>query len=217
MRKAILAAAGVALASLSMVSPARAEGGAVSLGLRTGYAIPMGNAVGGGAPPISDAITGVIPIWLDAGYKLNPNMYIGAYFQYGIGLINNDKTGCGQPGASCSANDVMFGANFHYHLMPDQTIDPWAGIGIGYEILQTNSAQSSSDGNGFQFLNLQLGGDYKATPELGIGPFLMFSLGEFSNCGASFMGQSAGTCTIKETALHEWLTIGIRGVYDIAM
>jgi outer membrane protein W len=217
MRKAISAAAGVALASVSMVSPARAEGGAVSLGLRTGYAIPMGDIAGGGGAQLSDNISGVIPIWIDAGYKLNPNMYIGADFQYGIALINNDKTGCGMSGRNCSANDVMFGVNFHYHLMPDQTIDPWAGVGIGYEIMQFGSTASSSDVNGFQFLNLQLGGDYKATPELGIGPFLMFSLGQFSNCGVSVMGASASSCTINQTAMHEWLTIGIRGVYDIAM
>src|SRR5579871_6981159 len=125
MRKAILAAAGVALASVSMASPARADGSAVSLGLRTGYALPMGDVVGGGSASLGDTINGVIPIWIDAGYKLNPNMYIGADFQYGIALINNDKTGCGMSGASCSANDVMFGIDFHYHLMPDQTIDPW--------------------------------------------------------------------------------------------
>jgi hypothetical protein len=217
MRKAILAAAGVALASVSMVSPARAEGGAVSLGLRTGYAIPVMDAVGGGNGALSNFVNGMIPIWIDAGYKLNPNIYLGADFQYGIILINNDKTGCGMSGANCSANDVMFGVNFHYHLMPDQTFDPWAGVGIGYEILQSSNATSSSDLNGFQFLNLQVGGDYKATPELGIGPFLMFSLGQYSNCGASYMGMSAGSCSINQQAMHGWVTIGIRGTYDIAM
>jgi hypothetical protein len=221
MRKAILAAAGVALASVSMVSPARADGGAVSLGLRTGYALPMGDSTGGGNAALGDSISGMVPIWIDAGYKLNPNMYIGADFQYGIAFVNTGKiTACSQSGVSCSANDVMFGANFHYHFMPDQTIDPWAGIGVGYEILNFSESvmgQSAGVGlNGFQFLNLQVGGDFKAMPNLGVGPFLMFSLGQFSNCSTS--GPNAGgSCTINQTAMHEWLTFGIRGVYDIAM
>jgi hypothetical protein len=218
MRKAILAAAGVALASVSMASPAHADGGAVSLGLRTGYALPMGDAAGGGNASLGDVISGVLPIWIDAGYKLNPNMYIGADFQYGIAFINTSKfQGCSMSGVSCSANDVMIGANFHYHFMPDNTIDPWAGVGIGYEILSFNeSAGGQSVGgndNGFQFLNLQVGGDYKAMPNLGVGPFLMFSLGEFTNCSSS----AGGDCKIDQTAMHEWFTIGVRGVYDIAM
>ena len=218
MRMAMLAAAGVALAGAMAAGSARADGGAVELGLRTGYAIPLGDATGGNpSHPLSDVVSGMVPIWIDAGYKLNPNMYIGANFQYGITFINNDKTGCGMSGANCSANDLMFGIDFHYHLMPDQTIDPWGGVGVGYEILNLSSGQDSTGVNGFQFLNLQLGADYKAMPNLGIGPFLMFSMGEFSNCSATVQGMSASSCKIDNQALHEWLTIGVRGAYDIGL
>src|SRR5579863_7572530 len=117
MRTAILAAMGVALASVAMATPARADGGAVSLGLRSGYSLPMGDAVGGGSGALSDGISGMVPIWIDAGYKLNPNMYIGADFQYGIAFVNTGKQpSCNMSGFSCSANDLMFGADFHYHF-----------------------------------------------------------------------------------------------------
>lgn len=221
MRTAILAAAGLALAGATAAGSARADGGAVELGLRSGYSIPLGSAAGaaggGSSLAMSDLLNGVVPIWIDAGYRLNPNIYIGADFQYGIALINNDKTGCGQPGASCSANDIMFGVDFHYHLMPDQIFDPWGGVGVGYEILNLSQGQDSEGLNGFQFLNLQLGADYKAMPNLGIGPFLMFSMGQFSNCSQSSGGMSNPNCKIDNQALHEWLTIGIRGAYDIGM
>jgi hypothetical protein len=115
----------------------------------------------------------------------------------------------------------MFGVQFHYHFLPDQTIDPWAGIGAGYEIL-TNSASDSSgiesasvSYSGFQFVNFQVGGDYKGAPNAGIGPFVMLSLGEYSNCSASVPSGTAPSCSIPKTALHEWLTFGIRGAYDI--
>ena len=227
MRFAIVAAGALAASAVVFSgNTARADATptGIEVGLRTGYSLPLGSVQGGvnGQPSqaLGDALSGMLPIWVDAGYRLNPNMMVGAFFQYGIGFVNTSKaTGCSQNGVSCSANDLMFGAQFHYHLMPDQTIDPWAGIGIGYEILSASASaggqSAGSSYSGFQFVNVQVGGDYKVMPNLGVGPFVMFSLGEFSGC--SFSGGLAGgaSCSIPSSALHEWLTFGIRGAYDI--
>jgi outer membrane protein W len=193
----------------------------LEIGLRSGYAIPLGNSVGGaGNNSLSNTVNGVIPIWVDAGYRLNPNIYVGAFFQYGIGLVNSSAfvaqaTTCGTVAVSCSANDLMFGVDAHYHFMPDGSFDPYAGIGVGYEILNLSASQGGNSFslglNGFQFVNLQLGADYKAMPNLGIGPFVMFSLGQYGNCSTSL----GGTCTLPQTSMHEWLTLGVRGAYDI--
>ncbi|HEX8794171.1 MAG TPA: hypothetical protein VF765_24680 [Polyangiaceae bacterium] len=232
MRFAIVAAGALAASAVVLSgNTARADATptGIEVGLRSGYAIPLGNLVGAPsgqtAPNLSDTISGMVPIWLDAGYRLNPNMMIGAFFQYGLAFTNNGTkslfSGCGTSGVSCSANDLMFGAQFHYHFMPDQTIDPWAGIGVGYEILNGSASQGGqslggASFNGFQFVNLQVGGDYKVMPNLGVGPFIAFSLGEYSGCSFNGPnGQSAGTCTINNSAMHEWLTFGIRGAYDI--
>lgn len=198
----------------------------IELGLRSGYALPLGNAAGGtGDNSLSNIYNGVIPIWIDAGYRLNPNIMIGAYFQYGIGLLNTSKAslgggtngGCNASGVSCSGSDMMFGVQAHYHLMPDATFDPWAGIGVGYEIGNVSASAGNVSGSvsysGFQFVNVQVGGDYKAMPNLGIGPFVMFSLGQYSSC--SFGGSISGNCSIPNQAMHEWLTLGVRGAYDI--
>ena len=230
MRFAIIAA-GVLAASAVVLSGNTARADAtptgIEVGLRAGYAIPLGDAVGGAngaqSTSLSNAFSGMIPIWVDAGYRFNPNMMVGAFFQYGIASIatGNGSLGqaCSGSGVSCSGSDLMFGAQFHYHLMPDQTIDPWAGIGVGYEIASVNlSSGGQSAGtsfSGLQFVNLQVGGDYKIMPNLGVGPFVMFSLGEYSGC--SYSGGAAGgtSCSIASTAMHEWLTFGIRGAYDI--
>jgi hypothetical protein len=68
--------------------------------------------------------------------------------------------------------------------------------------------------SGIQFLNLQAGGDFKVLPNFGIGPFVMMSIDEYSNCSESGQG-GGGSCTIQSKAVHEWLTIGVRGAYDI--
>jgi outer membrane protein W len=221
MRLAIFA--GLVAVSLAASSTALADGATASgieVGLRAGYSIPLGNLDGGNgttANKLSDLVSGRIPIWIDAGYRINPNMYVGAFFQYGLGSVSSSgglSTECSQNGVSCSIHDLEFGAMFAYHLMPDQTIDPWLGIGVGYETLSFSASAGGqsvdASASGFQFANLQLGADYKAMPNLGIGPFVSFSLGQYSS-------ESSGGVSNPnlQTSMHEWLTFGIRGVYDI--
>jgi hypothetical protein len=227
----LAAAVAIVCAELLGSATADAEGGAptgIELGLRTGYALPFGDVFGasngGSALSLGDQANGVLPIWVDAGYRFNPNMFVGAFFQYGFAFINTSKALeglCSANGASCSGSDIMVGVDFHYHLMPDQTFDPWGGIGVGYEIanesLSEVAASSSATYDGFQFFNLQAAVDWTgAAPNLGIGPFVMFSLGQYSSCsysgGLAAFGQG---CTISSGSLHEWLTIGVRGAYDI--
>jgi Outer membrane protein beta-barrel domain len=215
-----LAAAAVVLSGNSARADATPTG--IEVGLRSGYALPIGDIFQWKG--LGDGVNGAIPIWIDAGYRFRPNAMIGAFFQYGIGLVNPHGAGfplvngetCGG-GSDCSASDIMFGVQFHYHLLPDQTIDPWGGVGLGYEILDLSDpgfASTTGAGgesyNGF-FANLQIGADYKATPNLGVGPFVMFSLGEYSGCSDG----SSGRCLIDNTQIHGWLTFGIRAAYDI--
>src|SRR5205814_1347147 len=140
---------------------------------------------------LSDAVTGMIPVWIDVGYRLNPNLFIGGFFQYGFGIVNKDKNpGCG----SCSAHDIAFGADVHYHILPAASFDPWVGAGIGYEIFGFSSSSSvpllgnvdlSTSLSGLQFLTLQAGGDFKVTPDFAVGPFVNFALGQYSSASVT--------------------------------
>jgi hypothetical protein len=223
MRHAILPAALAAGATVLCCSAGTARAGdrAVEVGFRTGYALPMGDLEGGanGNPSLSlgDAVNGVLPLWFDVGYRFNPNMMIGGFLQYGFAFVNTGKqTECTMGGNSCSANDLMIGAQFHYHIMPDGPIDPWVGAGVGWESLSANETllgQNVSVGySGFQFLNVQGGADFKVMSNFGLGPFLMLSFGEYNGCSSN-----QGSCTLQATSLHEWLTLGVRGVYDIGL
>ncbi|MGO9834715.1 MAG: hypothetical protein ACLP1X_10895 [Polyangiaceae bacterium] len=170
---------------------------------------------------MGDSITGLLPIRLDAGYRLSPNLYAGAFFQDSIAFINNAETGCSSDSAPCAARELVFGGDLDYHLSPGRTFDSWGGIGVGYEIVSfaytapEGRATVSTTVRGPQFLNFQIGVDYKATPGLGVAPFAMLSVGEFSNCSYSVTGGSGPfNCSIPHLALHEWFTIGMRGTYD---
>jgi len=203
----------------------------LALGARVGYAIPMGKLGGTTAAnasnhDLADNVSGMVPLWFDVGYRINPAIYLGGFFQYGFGSFNKDKNPACSQGLSCSAHDIAFGANLHYHILPDATFDPWLGAGLGYEILTENisgtafgqNADGSSTFKGLQFLLLEAGGDFRATPDLAIGPFLNFALGQYSTW--SNEGTAAGISLnqsgdVTDSGTHEWLTLGIRGQYNL--
>ncbi|SRR6266540_1682330 len=206
-----------------------------AFGIRTGYALPMGTegrvVTGIGvrdvtfSADLSSDTSGMIPIWLDAGYRINPNWYVGAFVQYGFVFINEDNhPECNQ--FSCSAHDIRFGVNLHYHFSPAASFDPWVGAGIGYETLTVKTSgsllgvpfETSRDSKGFEFLDLQVGGDFRTSPHFGLGPFVSFSLGEYSSYSVTTSGGGVtGTRTgdLTDTGLHEWLTIGLRGQFNL--
>jgi hypothetical protein len=194
----------------------------IQLGLRFGYAIPLGNLAkdaktGTVGLPLRDTFVGGIPIVFDLGFRVAHNFYLGGYGQYGVMFVNDDKNpGCKQ--ASCSGSDVRIGANLHYHISPQSPVEPWLGAGIGYEWM---TLSASSDGNtvsatfeGVEILNLQAWCDFRGVPGFDIGPFVSFSLGRFSSgsVGGSTGGVSAD---IPNRSSHEWLTIGLRGVFSL--
>jgi hypothetical protein len=207
---------------LLTLHPARAEGpSGFELGFRTGYAVPFGQSTGVAGDDLDKVASGAVPIWFDLGYRLPAQIYIGAFFQYGIGFLADkvsSAAGCGQNGLTCSLNDVQAGADLHYHIQPDGPFDPWVGVGIGYEWLNFSASaggrSAGGQAKGLQFVNFQVGGDYKVTPEFGVGPFVMIGLGEYDSTSATLANGTTTSNDITNQALHEWLTFGLRGVYD---
>jgi outer membrane protein W len=192
----------------------------LSFGLRTGYGLPFGKQYDGDANVRSD-FKGTIPIWLDAGYRFSPSIYAGAYGLFGFGLMNTSNQ-CGLDGASCSGYDVRIGVNVQYHVMPKTVVDPWVGLGFGYEWLHAKGSgpgwSVSQTLRGFELLGLQIGADFEVDTSFKLGPFIGYSIGKFDSgsksqaIGAPNVSADAG---IANTALHEWLTLGVRGVLNI--
>jgi hypothetical protein len=204
----------------------------LELGVRTGYALPMGQATGSSSVTVngttlttqgqdlSNVVDGQLPFWLDVGYRLSPALYLGGFVQFAVIFPHSTQNnGCGQNGVSCGGNDIHAGIDLHYHFLPKTSFDPWAGVGVGYEWLNMNASSGGQSAGeqvvGWQFVNFQLGGDYKISPNLGIGPFMMLSLGQYDSYSFSGAAQSQPGGDIPSKALHEWLTFGVRGTYDI--
>jgi hypothetical protein len=74
---------------------------------------------------------------------------------------------------------------------------------------------------GFEFLSLHLGGDFHVTPEFVLGPTVSMAFGQYGSYSVTQTGNAGGNATtsadgdFRNTSLHEWFTIGIRGHYDL--
>lgn len=169
-----------------------------SLGLRVGYAPAMGDYMKDSA--MSDGVKSQIPIQVDAMYKVTPAFAAGAYLSYGFAQLDSDCT-------DCSATDLRIGVQGTYAFNTvSQQFVPWLGAGFGYEIASVDYGGASVDTSGFEFLNLQGGADYKVSDQFSVGPYVQFSIGQYSNV--------EGT-DIPEKAMHEWLGFGFRGKFDL--
>jgi len=218
--KKTIALVSITAAALA-AAPALADDSGLTLALRAGYGIPMGDAVKDGK--LSDGVSGTIPFWLDAGYRIDRNWFVGAYFQYGIGLVNKSNAlgggTCDQPGASCSAYTLRFGLEGIYSFSPGASFAPWAGLGVGYEIAGASAEQAGQKATatyrGFEFVNLQLGGDFKVSPAFSVGPYVAFSIGQYSNAKVESPGLPTFDGSITDKAIHEWLQFGVKGTFDL--
>jgi hypothetical protein len=210
--------------SLARTASAQDPGTGFETGLRVGYAVPLGNIVGGNDDDrgLDNAIKGAVPIWVDLGYRVLPELFVGLYGQYGFGF-SGDTFGdnCEESDTNCSASTLRLGLELHYHPVPKSVANPWVGLGLGYEWLtigiERGSRELSFTVHGFELLNLQAGLDFKVTDNFYLGPALSFSLGQFSEVSASCSGGDADDCAedpeIEEKAVHEWLVLAVRGAY----
>jgi outer membrane protein W len=110
------------------------------------------------------------------------------------------------------------GLQVHYHLTPEAPLSPWIGGGFGYEwvnLYQTAQGMTAHAAfDGWQFFNAQIGADYAAAPGFGLGPFVALSFGQYANASVS-VGSNSVSGDIKNQALHEWLTFGVRATFDL--
>jgi opacity protein-like surface antigen len=218
-----IAFASALLATPPAVAASRGDSG-FEVGIRTGYAFSAGHL---GAPPngndgnVSDYVSGQWPFWLDLGYRFGHSLFVGGYFQYGVGFVNDDQqSGCRNANVDCSASDVRLGAMGRYHFAAAGRLSPWIGYGFGYEwgsfsLRQSILGSSSTDSSwsGFELANFQLGADVQLPRRAVIAPFISLSLGRFETAATTTRTGSTTTTVDQDVAkksLHEWILIGVR-------
>lgn len=192
--------AALLLAAAALAAPARADTG-VSLGLRSAYGLPMGDAFN--SQSLGGRVTAGMPVWLEVDYSFTKHIYAGAHVQYGYVFVND----C--PNGACSGNNVRFGLDAGYRFLPDSLFSPWAGLGVGYEILNTNVQGSDLRLRGFELLNLQAGLDLQLSRAVRFGPFAAVSFARYSTSSAGGVSTD-----IHERATHGWAQFGLAAAYS---
>jgi hypothetical protein len=176
----------------------------LSFGIRAEYAFPLGTAT---QTPLSDVVAGAFQLGGEIGYQLFPRFSVLLYFSYGFANVaGGASTTCSDPTLQCSADVIRFGAAANYHFrsrsLSKRLVDPWVGLGVGYEVLNESSAddtgatQESVSLNGFE-LSSVLGAELRPAGNFGIGPYVQASVGHYFS-------------DVSPPAFHGWLTLGLR-------
>ncbi len=207
---------------LAPVDEEKEEGylGELTLGLRSGYALPLGkDKRDSDGVPMNEIYAGQIPLWLDIGYEPIPNLMLGGYGLWGPAFVAsadpNDPDAVGCPrGGSCFGHVFRGGGQIHWQFAPEGKLNPWVGLGAAYEFAWVKAKVSNDTFKRFyrgpEIINVQTGIDLKPKDELGFGPFVSFSVNRYTNCKNTTNGSPGARCDIERRAQHMWLVVGAR-------
>lgn len=214
MRRLFLAGAAIVATALAAPAPARAQ---ISLGARVGAGLSLGKV--GGTLAMSDWLKEQIPIQVDALYRWNERLAFGAYFSHGFARTSGDlRDLCDLPGADCTGRVERLGAQVQYTFATKRRHLPWAGAGIGYEWNRLDSSDPTGrvkvTYKGWEYLNLQAGVDFRLGRRFLAGPFVLFSVTQYEE-GELSGDFGTGSGAIDSKKLHEWLTAGVRGRFEL--
>ncbi len=181
---------------------------------RAGVAIPLGDVAK--STPLSDTLGGQFAAIVDIGGKIIPQLFLGAYLGGNVGAVGSQGSkDCDTVRATgCLGFTYRIGVQAQYHIIPDGKVDPWIGYGIGYEVSRITGSVSGTTYSttlvGPEYGHILAGVDFRVTKIFGIGPFVDFSFGKYTNLSSEPNGQSA---EIVDKAMHEWLTLGAKFLF----
>lgn len=190
----------------------RPDRAGLDLAVRVGYAIPFGD-VDGDRGSLSGRVSGAVPFVIEAGYRFDRHFTLGPYFQYAIAQVQeNTNTGC-TGNTDCSGWVVRTGLEGLYHFDTSSVVAPWVGLGAGYEWTSYSGSAAnvgfSASANGWEFVNVQVGGDFRLGQNVTLGPFVSFSVARYGSESGT-LGGLTGSSDVTNPSVHEWLQIGAR-------
>jgi hypothetical protein len=206
---------GVARQARADTEPVPAHHG-FQLSLRTGASVPFGNA--SGTTPMSDAFSLQAPLLVDVGWKPIPQLFVGVFGGTAVGgAAGQVASTCDQLGVNCVGVAFRGGVLAEWNFRPGETLNPWVGYGFGYELGSSSGSSArnriSNSFRGFEFAHVLGGLDFRLQQYFGIGPFVDAALGTYSvaesetNQGGRVAKRGGA---IEDTAIHVWITFGVR-------
>jgi hypothetical protein len=202
-----------------------------SFGLRASYAVPRGDAYDqsgfGGTITQRGLARRMVPIQLDAAWRFSPAFSAGVYYAYGFFADAGAdlQALCASPGSSCDGPNVSsFGAQAAWAFSSHGRADPWVGLSAGLEVASFKVRQFNFNDTPVDMqatlrgweTALAGGVDHRFSGTVVGGPFLSFGVGQYTveHVTLADRGTVAGG-GVTSPKLHQWLTLGVRGRYDV--
>jgi hypothetical protein len=189
----------------------------LELALRTGFAIPVGEAQED--VDVSDVIAWHVPLQLDVGYR-EERVTFGLYLGYGFGSPGDGaRWFCDEPDVRCSAYALRAGIQLLYYFAPKKPIGGYLGAGVGYEQIGLAADVDAADAHvsgryrGVE-MAFQGGVDFRAKNGMSLGPFMSVVPGRYLDSGLDCTGQGCTAqpgASIGEESFHTWIVLGLRG------
>lgn len=194
----------------------------ISLSVRAGFAIPRGDAFAttSGATKLNSEFASRLSFRGDFGVLLWRRLVIGGYLAVAGSWPREHGSGpagqmCQAPGVDRCMTEPGFQAGVQAlaKLMVDQAVEPWVGLGTGYEYVSYTSVTSTGreikthSYAGWDLLSVQAGADWRLFQIFKVGPYASVSIGRYDRIDVPGV-------TIERHAIHEWVELGVRGTFE---
>lgn len=146
---------------------------AFEISIGTGYTQGAGE-LGEGMSDLQDIAGPGGAANLELGYRIIPHLTLGAYGSFarhssGDSLADDTNVLAATAGIQAA-----------WHFLPDRSIDPWVSLGTGWKAVWLDPDQGKATAlQGFELARLQVGVDYRISPEVAISPVIGGGLGMF--------------------------------------
>ncbi|MES1185988.1 MAG: hypothetical protein ABUL60_19395 [Myxococcales bacterium] len=192
----------------------------------TGVIFPFGSATGGRDDALSARYAWQwLPLEVGLGAKVIDELYIGGYFNVGVGLEGSDlatEAHCeagndAVDDVSCSSVSVRVGIEGRYSFTPAEPMSGWLGYGIGYTvgsetISDVGRYTETSTATGIEMARLSGGLDFRLKRGFGLGPYAMASIGRYTRQRTEVRNVETASTSIDNPATHAWVGLGLRMV-----
>src|SRR5512133_934226 len=187
MHKAVIALAALfaftaPAVALAEEAPAADHGLKLEVGLGTGYGIPMGDAKKD--EKLADVYAGEVPVVLEVSYRFTHAISAGVSAGYGLGFVSSFEVNGRKAGEELeSISALRFGVQGEYEFAKVGPVVPFAAVRVGYvsESLKLKDGGGTSKASGWEYLTLVGGADFEVAHGFAVGPFVSFSLGQYTN------------------------------------
>lgn len=180
-----------------------------------GYARPFGNTASGDEYVLHKLFAYQIPLTLEVGAKLHARWYLGVSAAVAFGGAGSPAADHCDDAADCSVTAYRFGAKLAFSFLPGERLNPWLGIGAGYDFSQLFIDEADGEltvgVRGYELPRLYFGADYRFCRFFGFGPYVESAFGVYTHRSVETPRYQRED-PITDTKLHGWLVAGVRMV-----